>query len=111
MAQELDPTLLLIAYLGSFGAAVASATAFILNAFKKNRDVFYKGIEKLDRKLSRHFADDNRRFDIIDDRLWDLQLRNSRKDGTPRPRRQSVNSMIPPLEEDANGEEGSDNGS
>jgi len=76
-------------------ASVATATAavvwFIADQFKKNRAEFWKGIEALQAaltvKLDQHEREDNRRFEKITEQIWDIELRNARKDGTEPPRR------------------------
>lgn len=90
-AEGIDPTLVLLAWLGSFGAGVAGLTWFLTNSFKKNRDTFWAGIDRLRLEIKAlidtHERKDDRRFDSIDNRLWDIQNRNSIKDGTRPPSR------------------------
>lgn len=111
MAGEFSPELTLLAWLGTFGAAVAGLTAFILNGFSSNRKYFRTEIDKLIKRMDRIDAVNDRRFNVVDDKLWEIMWRNSRKDGRPPPRTRPLAQVVRDFEREEseqNGQEGTD---
>lgn len=78
-------------------AAVATGTAatvlFLMNEFKKNRTLFY-------RIISLHNKEDDDRFQMLSDDIWQIHLRNALRDGdapqerTTFPRRRYLSETI-----------------
>jgi hypothetical protein len=90
-AQQIETIIVLLCAMGSLVVATGTLVWFMADQFKKNRAEFWKGITSLHNtmtaRLDDHDKKDDRRFDRMTDELWDIKLRNARKDGDPLPPR------------------------
>ena len=69
--------------IGGLIAASAYLTWFIADQFGRNRRLFY-------RIISRHNKEDDDRFEILDNSIWEIHVRNAMRDGDHPPKRQTI---------------------
>jgi hypothetical protein len=96
-AQQLETIIVLLCAIGSLVIATATLVWFMADQFKKSRAEFWKGITALHNTMTEQLDDhenkDDRRFERITDQLFEIQIRNARKDGDPLPPRPSPPSI------------------
>ncbi len=76
-------TIGLAAFIGGIGVAVATGILWFKNEMSKLRNEFF-------RIVSRHNREDDENFGVLEDGIWNVIARNSQKDSTPTPPRQSL---------------------
>lgn len=82
--QPTEPPLTLetLGIMGSVMVGTAVTVLFLMNEFRKNRTLFY-------RIISLHNKEDDDRFQALSDEIWEIHLRNARKDGDKEPKRKT----------------------
>ena len=68
----------MLSIIGAVAASSAGLAWFISEQFRRNRQTFYK-------VMSVHNKEDDDRFESINNQIWQLRLRNARKDGEEPP--------------------------
>ena len=72
-----------LSMMGGLALTTAYLTWFISDQFSKNRRLFY-------RVISRHNREDDDRFEVLNDSIWKIHLRNAERDGDKPPHRHPI---------------------
>src|SRR5579863_1975200 len=79
----MNETWQVLTIIGSIAAATAILTWFMSEQFRKNRATFY-------RVISLHNREDDANFALLEEQIWNIHLRNARRDGDDPPIRHKL---------------------